>query len=56
MLPLYVIRKYYPDLSDEELKKIQTFVYELCCGLMQYFYGEDWEKDSDGWDFENKED
>lgn len=48
MLPLNVIRKYYPDLSDEELKKIQVLVYELCCGLMQYFYGPDWKKDSDG--------
>lgn len=46
MLPLEVVRKYYPDLSDEELKKIQVFIYELCCGLMQYFHGNDWEKDS----------
>jgi len=45
MLPLNVIRKYYPDLSDGHLKKIQVFVYELCCGLMQYFYGNNWEKD-----------
>jgi len=56
MLPLEVIRKYYPDLSDEELKKIQVFVYQLCCGLMQYFYGKDWEKDIDELSFENKKD
>lgn len=29
MLPLDVIKKYYPNLSDEDLKKIQVFVYEL---------------------------
>lgn len=45
MLPLDVIRKYYPDLSDEKLEQIQVFIYQLCCGLMQYFYGDDWEKD-----------
>lgn len=56
MLPLEVIRKYYPDLSDEELRKIQTFIYELCCGLMQYFYGPDWEKDMGAPDLENEED
>ncbi len=55
MLSLDVIRKYYPDLSDEDLKKIQVFVFELCCGLMQYFYGNDWEKDSNGLDLENEE-
>ena len=55
MLTLDVIRKYYPDLSDEDLKKIQVFVYELCCGLMQYFYGGGWEKDSDEWDLGNEE-
>jgi len=26
MLPLEVIRKYYPDLSDEELKKIDRTI------------------------------
>lgn len=56
MLPLDVIKKYYPNLSDEELKKIQEFVYQLCCGLMQYFYGDDWEKDIIDTDIENKED
>lgn len=56
MLPLELIKKYYPNLSDEDLKKIQVFVYELCCGLMQYFYGNDWEKDIIDLDFENEED
>lgn len=46
MLPLDVIRKYYPNASNEELKGIQEFVYLLCCGLMQYFYGNGWDKDS----------
>ena len=55
MLLFDVIRKYYPDLSDEDLKKIQVFIYELCCGLMQHFYGKDWEKDSDGSDLNNEE-
>lgn len=56
MLPLDVIKKYYPNLSDEDLKKIQVFVYELCCGLMQHFYGTDWEKDSEELDFKSEED
>lgn len=56
MLPLDVIRKYYPDLSDDELKQIQEFIYQLCCGLMQYFYGNDWGKDLIDLDLENKED
>ena len=54
MLPLEVVKKYYPDLSDEDLKKIQVFVYELCCGLMQHFYGGDWDKDIDKIDLENE--
>ncbi|MCL5784763.1 MAG: hypothetical protein M1142_05450 [Patescibacteria group bacterium] len=56
MLSLDVIRKYYPNLSDDELKKIQVFVYHLCCGLMQYFYGDDWEGDIDDPDLKNEED
>jgi len=56
MLPLDVIRKYYPNSSDEELKGIQTFVYQLCCGLMQHFYGEDWDEDIDKLSIENKKD
>ncbi|MDP2692067.1 MAG: hypothetical protein Q8O88_00325 [bacterium] len=54
MLPLDAIRKYYPDLSDADLKKIQTFIYELCCGLMQYFYGEGWDENIEESDFENE--
>ncbi len=54
MLPLDVIRKHYPNLSDEELKKIQEFIYQLCCGIMQHFYGDYWEKDSDELDIENE--
>lgn len=56
MLPLDVLRKYDPDLSDEDLKKIQVFIYELCCGLMQYFHRNDWEKDIEELDLKNKED
>ena len=56
MLPLDVIRKYYPNLSDEDLKKIQVFVYELCCGLMQYFYGHDWDEDVEELDLKTEED
>ncbi|MBI2086148.1 hypothetical protein HYT74_02285 [Candidatus Daviesbacteria bacterium] len=55
MLPLDVIRKYYPDLSDEELKKIQEFVYQLCSGVMQYFYGDSWEEDIGDPDLENEQ-
>ena len=40
---------------SEDLKKIQVFIYELCCGLMQYFHGKDWEKDIEELDLENKE-
>ena len=39
MLPLDIIRKYYPDLSDEELKEIQEIVYLLGCAVMQHVYG-----------------
>lgn len=56
MLPLEVIRKYCPNLSEEDLKKIQVLVYQLCCGLMQHFYGENWGEDTDDLDLENKED
>lgn len=55
MLPLDVIKKYYPDLSDEKLKQIQVFVYQSCCGVMQYFYGDDWEGDIDDLDLKNEE-
>ena len=56
MLPLDIIRKYYPNLSDEELKQVQEFIYQLCCGIMQHFYGEDWEEDISELDSKNKED
>lgn len=39
MLPLDVMRKYYPNLSDDELKEIQEIVYLLACAVMQQFYG-----------------
>ena len=42
MLPLDVIRKYYPDLSDDELKVIQEVVYLLACAVMQHVYGSKW--------------
>jgi len=54
MLPLDVIRKYYPDLPDDELKKIQEFIYQLCCGLMQHFYGEDWDNNIEEKDLKNE--
>ena len=56
MLPLDVIKKYYPNASDEELKAIQTFVYQLCCGVMQYFYGDNWKGDIGDPDLKNEED
>ena len=42
MLPLDVIRKYYPDLSDDELKEIQEVVYLLACAVIQHVYGSKW--------------
>ncbi|KKR80412.1 MAG: hypothetical protein UU73_C0003G0301 [Candidatus Daviesbacteria bacterium GW2011_GWA1_41_61] len=39
MLPLDVIKKYYPNSSEEELKDIQEVVYLLSCAIMQEFYG-----------------
>lgn len=42
MLPLDVIRKYYPNSSEEELKDIQEVVYSLACAVMQHFYGSEW--------------
>jgi len=37
-----VIRKYYPDLSEDELKEIQEIVYLLSCTVMQQFYRSKW--------------
>jgi len=42
MLPLEVIRKYYPNASEEELKEIREVVYLLACAVMQHFYGSKW--------------
>jgi len=42
MLPLEVIRKYYPKASEEELKDIQEVVYLLACAVMQHVYGSKW--------------
>ena len=55
MLPVEIIKEYYPNASEEELKKIQVFVYQLCCGLMQYFYGDNWGEDISNQDLKNKE-
>lgn len=42
MLPLDVIRKYYPDASVEDLREIQEIVYLLACAVMQHVYGSEW--------------
>ncbi|MBI4079580.1 MAG: hypothetical protein HY429_04800 [Candidatus Levybacteria bacterium] len=42
MLPLEIIKKYYPNASEEELKEIQEVVYLLSCAVMQHFYGSEW--------------
>lgn len=42
MLPLKIIKKYYPNASEEELKEIQEVVYLLACAVMQHFYGSEW--------------
>lgn len=42
MLSLDVIRKYYPNASDDELKDIQEVIYLLACAVMQHFYGSEW--------------
>ena len=42
MLPLEIIKKYYPNASDEELNDIQEVVYLLSCAVMQHFYGSEW--------------
>jgi hypothetical protein len=39
MLPLEIIKKYYPNASEDELKEIQEVVYLLACAVMQEFYG-----------------
>ena len=42
MLPLEEIRRYYPDVTEDELKEIQEVVYLLACAVMQEFYGSKW--------------
>lgn len=42
MLPLEIIKKYYPKASEEELKDTQEVVYLLACAVMQHFYGAEW--------------
>ena len=42
MLPLEIIKKYYPKASEDELKEIQEVVYLLSCAIMQEFYGTEW--------------
>lgn len=42
MLPLEIIKQYYPNASEDELKEIQEVVYLLACAVMQHFYGSDW--------------
>ncbi|MBI3290603.1 hypothetical protein HYZ78_04365 [Candidatus Microgenomates bacterium] len=42
MLPLEIIKKYYPKASEEELKDIQEVVYLLACAVMQHFYRSEW--------------
>lgn len=42
MLPLEIIKKYYPKASEEELREIQEVVYLLACAVMQEFYGSEW--------------
>ena len=55
MLPLDVIKKYYPNASDEELKEIQEVVYLLACAVMQHCYGSKWMGDSGEIDQDEKE-
>ncbi len=42
MLPLEIIKQYYPKASEEELKEIQEVVYLLACAVMQECYGPKW--------------
>lgn len=42
MLPTEIIKRYYPNASDDELKDIQEVVYLLACAVMQEFYGTEW--------------
>ena len=42
MLPLEIIKKYYPNASEGELIEIQEVVYLLACAVMQHVYGSKW--------------
>ena len=42
MLPLEIIKKYYPNASEDELREIQEVVYFLACAVMQHAYGSEW--------------
>lgn len=42
MLPLEIIKKYYPNASEDELKEIQEVVYLLACAAMQHSYWSEW--------------
>ena len=54
MLPLEIIKKYYTNCSDEELKEIQEIVYSLACVVMQHVYGSKWMGDFEESDQEEK--
>ena len=54
MLPLDVIKKYYPNASEDELKEIQEVVYLLSCAIMQESYGSKWMGDFEESDQEEK--
>ena len=55
MLPLEIIKKYYPNASEDELREIQEIVYLLSCAVMQHFYGEDGDKDIEELSLENEQ-
>jgi hypothetical protein len=42
VLSLEIIKQYYPNASEEELKDIQEVVYLLSCAIMQEFYVSKW--------------
>ena len=54
MLLLEIIKKYYPNASEEELKDIQEVVYLLACAVMQHVYGSKWMGDFEESDPEQK--
>ena len=54
MLPLEVIRKYYPKASEEELKDIQEVVYLLACAVLQHVFGSKWRGSFGGAEQEEK--